>query len=294
MFTEMLLGKQAKQAALDQQAAEFNAKQRQQNLQSMQNSMAGIGSAIKSFKNDQAANSMMSQQDAAYADTVGEDGQSDGSMAMPAGYQEGKSRTGGMEELRLNLAMDQNRRANLGSSLQQQKYDLSQQRLDNYNTGRQISSANAASRLVNQKDRDAINNSMAYFRNLGVYQKAVNTAISNGDQNAYMTAATNIQGLYHGVKSAGLSTIPEPQIPDFQAAVPEHEEGGIFGYFGHKVPAVPAVKAPAYNGGTSTLPNSQGYGTPSDLSINALRQDPSLAGEFDAHYGQGASSQYLQ
>jgi hypothetical protein len=296
MFTEMLLGKQAKQAALDQQAAEFNAKQRQQNLQNIQQIGSQAMSLAKEFKDlkteqslNSSANSMMNQQDRqAYDATVGEDGYSDGSVPEPTNH------TGGMGELKLSLAMDQNRRANLASNLSQQRYDLSQQRMDNYNTARQISAANAATRLVNQKDRDVINNSMAYFRNLGVYQKAVNTAIQNGDQNAYSTAAQNIQGLYHGVKSAGLNSIPEPQIPDFQAAIPEHTEGGIMGFFAKKVPAVPAIKAPAYNDSTSTLPNSQGYGTPSDLSINALRNDPSLASDFDAHYGQGASSQYLQ
>lgn len=229
MFTEMLLGKQAKQAALDQQAEEFKARQQERNLQSMQSSMGQIGSALDTLKNDQTANQVMSGQD-------------------------GMDHTGGMRELKLNLAMDQNRRANLGIQLQQD-------RLNAMNDYRQVQAANAASRLVNQKDKDVMNASMAYFRNLGVNQRAVSNAITNGDQNAYMQAAQTIQGLYHGMKAMGFKDLQEPQIPDFQAGTPEHTEGGIFGLFGHKVPATPAIKAPAFNGGdpsASAQPSDSG------------------------------------
>lgn len=266
MFTEMLMGKQARQAALDQQAAEFNARQGQRNLENSMGAMQSLGNTFKGLKQDSIANNLMNQQD----------------PSTP--------HTGGMDEMKLNLAMDTNRRANLANQLSQQRLDLSAQRIQSAQDRNQIASANAASRATSQDFRNRMNGSMSYFKNLAVYQKAVDNAINSGDQNAYMQAAQTIQGLYHGAVANGLKSIQEPLIPDFAPAVPETTTGGIFGFGATKVPAKPAIKAPPYNGGDDSL---SGPRTPSQRSIDALMQDPSLADQFDATYGPGSSSQYL-
>jgi hypothetical protein len=248
-FTEMLLNKQGRQAAINEKAAEENAlikqKQQEQLLSAMQSAGTSIASGIKTQKDNAVANDLMNKNDADYQATVGEDGQSDGSVAP---------HTGGTSEMALQLQMDKHRQSKITDQ-------LLQSRANYYDQIPQIRSAQQAAQALSQDQKQKWAAANNYTRQLGIYQKALNDARNRGDQASYDSNAQAIQGLYHGTVAMGVKTIQQPDIPAFNNGTPAVEGWnlGPLGTWGAK-PATPAHTAPAWNGQMSTPSASAGGG----------------------------------
>lgn len=245
-FTEMLLNKQGRQAAIDQKAAEANAlikqKQQEQLLSAMQTAGTSIASGIKTQKDNAIANDLMNKNDADYQATVGEDGQSDGSVAP---------HTGGVSELDFTLKMDKHKQSQMTDH-------LLQSRANYYDQIPQIRAAQQAAQGLSQDQKQKWAAANNYQRQLGIYQKTLQDAKNRGDAGAYDSAAQAIQGLYHGTLAMGVKTIQTPDIQPFDNGTPATP--GWFGTsFGAK-PATPPHTAPAWNGQMSTPSASSGGG----------------------------------
>ena len=220
-FTEMLLNKQGRQAEIDQRAALENAqiqqKQQEQLLGAMSQAGTSIAGSLKTAKDNGIANNLMNQNDPNYQATVGDDGQSDGSVSP---------HTGGVDEMNLQMQMDRQKQAQMQAQLLQSHANY----YDQIPTIRQAQSA-ANALTADQKAKWAA--SMNYEKQLGVYMKSLTGA---KNQAVYDNAAQAINGLYNATQAMGIKTIQKPAIQPYApgAASGMNPDGnpGLAGYPG--------------------------------------------------------------
>lgn len=185
--------------------------------------------ALKEYKNDQIANSLMNERAAIpRAQVVGDNAELIQAMAdkkaarMPGFY------TGGADELKMRMALERQdadmsnqqldnamnaRRLNLMEQNLQSDNDYRQQALQAQKDEREQKRAQQAFEQQTQKQQEAFRNSLSYNTNmranLGLLQKA-----ENEDQ--YNQVVDTIGALYNSAIASGLK-VPEPQIPPYMS-----------------------------------------------------------------------------
>ena len=205
----------------DQQLAKQALQQRQMQmiLSTGMDAAQGIAGAMKTSKQNGVANALMNQQTPPRAEAV--DPALNAQMRQQ-GLGPTAPRAGGLDELKLSMAMEDQRNQNMASQLGQQRMQIAGQRMDDTYNHQRIQDAIAAAKLTSEKTKSAVTDSAAYFKNIDVMRDKLAEAQKNGDFRAYNTTATEMQALHTGNVSAGLK-LPPLVIPDFSGPAPENE-----------------------------------------------------------------------
>jgi hypothetical protein len=122
-----------------------------------------------------------------------------------------------MDELKLNLAMDDNKRRNMAAGLSASREGRMQQSADDSYSFRLQDQAIRAARMTDQKTKDMVTASNAYYKNKSLLEKKMAAAQTSGDFEAWDSAATDLQGLHQGTISRGVK-LPDLILPTFKDA----------------------------------------------------------------------------
>jgi hypothetical protein len=334
-WTGLLLQKQGMQARADQEAEALKLAQMRQLLGAASQFGGALTGAIQQQRTDDIANRLMNEEAAiprATALDPAMQSQADAKAAKMPGFH-----TGGMAEMKLSMAMEDQKMQRIASDLavaREARYSAAMQQQQ---TAVQQADAAAAFRNSSKDMQESFQDSMAYYKTLGVGLRQATEAQS---QQEYDAAASGVMAMYQAAKKRGLE-VDTPNLPAFvtpeqraasaaqqaELAAARDElakmQGDIFpNWLGgdekqaakvrkleaQQPPATPAA-APAQfmpqqpAAGRSVQQLSQD--ADADLSIpvdemiptgavELLRKDPSLAPQFDAKYGAGASRYYLE
>lgn len=170
-------------------------------------------------KQDGIANALMNQQTPPRAEAV--------DPALNAQMrQQGLGPTaphrGGLDELKLSMAMDDQRNQNMATQLGVVREGRMQQSINDAATARQAQDAMQAARMTSQATKDKVTASAAYFKNKALLEKGLSAAQASGDYDAYNSTAQGLQALHYGTVSAGVK-LPDLVIPDFVGPSPQNE-----------------------------------------------------------------------
>ena len=167
-------------------------------------------------KNDGIANSLMNQQEnIPRAQAAGPNAQAVQTAADSKAANMDGFHTGGVAEMKLSMSMEDQKNQNIANRLAGVREARLTQQADDTYTLRQRQSANQAAQLTNQKTKDAVTTSGAYFKNKALIEKSMSEAQAAGDFDAYDSAAQDLQALHYGTVSAGIK-LPELRIPGFR------------------------------------------------------------------------------
>lgn len=213
-FVNMLLNKKARQADIDLANRQAQQQQIQNALQSAGNMALMLKSSQNSSKQDGIANALMNKSDAPRAEAVNPNAPGVASAnAVYGGASQPHS--GGMDELKLSMAMDANKNKNIASNLAALKYSN-----DSNFRERQLAETITHNRAIEAaknaptKFKDKVLSSDAYYRGMQDFNTAINNSLGSGDYQQYKDAALGMQVLHAAATASGLKFDP-PSIPEF-------------------------------------------------------------------------------
>lgn len=204
--------------ALQQRNMQFLISQGMDAAQSIGGQMARSGARSKQ---DGIANTLMNQSDPPRAEAVNPNAPGVARANQTYGGPTA-AHTGGMDEMRFNLAMDDNKRRNMAAGLSEQREGRMRQSADDMYLLRKEEAATRAAKAATEKTRGHVTDANAYFKTADALRTRMSAAQQAGDFDAYNTAAQELQAAYWGTKSAG-GQLPELQIPEFVGPSPENQ-----------------------------------------------------------------------
>lgn len=170
-------------------------------------------------KQDGIANALMNQQTPPRAEAV--DPALNAQMRQQ-GLGPTAPRTGGVDELKLSMAMEDQKNQNMASALSVAREGRMNQAQDDSYTARQMQAATNAARATNQKTKDMVTAANAYVETSALLEKSMKAAQASGDFDGYNSAARKLQAVHLGTVSAGVK-LPPLVIPDFSGPAPGNE-----------------------------------------------------------------------
>ena len=199
----------------DQQLAKQALQQRQMQmiLSTGMDAAQGIAGAMKTSKQNGVANALMNQQTPPRAEAV--DPALNAQMRQQ-GLGPTAPRTGGVDELKLSMAMEDQRNQNMASALSVAREGRLNHALNDAAVARQTQDATQTARMTNQATKDKVTASAAYFKNKALLEKSMSAAQAAGDFDAYNSTAQDLQALHYGTVSSGVK-LPDLMIPDFRS-----------------------------------------------------------------------------
>lgn len=216
----------------DQDARIARQALQQRNMQTILN--AGMDAAqmmqgqMAKSKQDGIANALMNRNDAPVATAVDPGIQKAVMQSRAQAGIEGSPmpHTGGMDELKLSMAMDRHKSDMMQTQLAGMRENRMQQAANDAYNFRLMNEAQDAARMTSQKTKDMVTASNAYFKNKTALEKAMADAQSRGDFDAYNSAAQDLQAAHFGTISAGVK-LPELNIAPFRQPLSSEEQSAI-------------------------------------------------------------------
>lgn len=197
------------QAEADQQAEAMKLAQMRQLLGAAAQAGGAIAGGIQQQRQDEIANSLMNEEaniPRAQAVDPAAQGPADAKAAKMPGFH-----TGGMDEMKLTMAMEDQKMQRIASDLAVAREARYNAMMDQQANARQQAAAADAFRSSSKDMQEAFNDSMAYYKTSGVGLKAAAEATT---QEEYDAAASGVMSMYNAAVKRGLD-VQQPKLPPF-------------------------------------------------------------------------------
>lgn len=210
-WTALLLDKQKMQAAAEREKHDDIRRALTGASQSIMGGLSAMGAAGKQKQLDDIANRLMNEEAPPVATAVDPEMQ----KAVMAGREmaglggSSKPATGGVDEMKFKMAMEDQKMQRIASQLRQQDANQVSMMRQQAMNQREQGEATQAFKNSSKELQEGFNDSLAYYKTVGVGLKQAAEAAT---QEEYNSAAAGIMSMYKAAQKRGLEIDP-PNIP---------------------------------------------------------------------------------